>query len=254
MIETTQTWRIGDCVELMREIPAESVDTIITSPPYWGMFKYGGHSYNYMEDQTRDAVTGRFLHGKHSSPSTEFKKGQHWREPKPYWNEEWLFEEYVIKGKAAKQIAQENGCKPNNIHYFLHKFGIQARTMSEIRANKYWGLIGDQNGMYGRCGKNNPHWMGGITPERQAFYASPEWSDVVKLVWKRDGAKCSRCGVRKTDDIEMHIHHIITFAVKDMRCNPIDLMLMCKKCHNWIHSKKNIEGAFLAQPLEESLR
>ena len=34
MIPTTQTWRIGDCVELMREMPAESVDLIVTDPPY----------------------------------------------------------------------------------------------------------------------------------------------------------------------------------------------------------------------------
>lgn len=37
------TWRIieGDCIEAMRELPDESVQTCITSPPYWGLRDYG---------------------------------------------------------------------------------------------------------------------------------------------------------------------------------------------------------------------
>ena len=41
MIHTTQEYQIGDNVELMREMPAESIDTIVTSPPYWGLRDYG---------------------------------------------------------------------------------------------------------------------------------------------------------------------------------------------------------------------
>lgn len=38
---TQQIYKIGDNIELMREMPAESIDTIITSPPYWGLRDYG---------------------------------------------------------------------------------------------------------------------------------------------------------------------------------------------------------------------
>lgn len=38
---TTQEWRIGDCIELMRGLDDECIDTIITSPPYWGLRDYG---------------------------------------------------------------------------------------------------------------------------------------------------------------------------------------------------------------------
>ena len=47
----------------------------------------------------RNLETGRFLTGNHYSPDTEFKKGQHWRNYKPYWNKEWLYNEYIIKEK-----------------------------------------------------------------------------------------------------------------------------------------------------------
>jgi DNA modification methylase len=37
------TWRIlqGDCREVLRALPAESVQTCVTSPPYWGLRAYG---------------------------------------------------------------------------------------------------------------------------------------------------------------------------------------------------------------------
>ena len=38
---STQTWKIGDCIELMQELDDEYVDVIITSPPYWGLRDYG---------------------------------------------------------------------------------------------------------------------------------------------------------------------------------------------------------------------
>lgn len=36
-----QECRIGDALKLTKEIPRESIDTIITSPPYWGLRDYG---------------------------------------------------------------------------------------------------------------------------------------------------------------------------------------------------------------------
>lgn len=32
---------VGDCIEVMRSMPANSVDCVVTSPPYWGLRDYG---------------------------------------------------------------------------------------------------------------------------------------------------------------------------------------------------------------------
>ncbi len=37
MIKTTQTYKIGNSLELLTELPENYIDCIITSPPYWGM-------------------------------------------------------------------------------------------------------------------------------------------------------------------------------------------------------------------------
>ena len=115
---------------------------------------------------------GQFIAGIRSSPETEFKKGCHWREPKPYWDRDWLYTEYVINQRSAADIAIDFDCNENNIMYFLKKHKIETRTMSETRAVKHWGLSGEQNAMYGKRGTEVPSWKGGCTPERQAFYSS----------------------------------------------------------------------------------
>ena len=32
---------LGDCTEVMRGWPADSIDLVVTSPPYWGLRDYG---------------------------------------------------------------------------------------------------------------------------------------------------------------------------------------------------------------------
>src|SRR5688572_2491626 len=104
-----------------------------------------------------------------------FKKGTHWRKPKPHWKREWLFNEYVTNGRSAKEIAHDVGCKENNILYWLAKHRIPRRTMVEVRQVKHWGVDGAENWMFGRCDEANPNWKGGISPERQKQYARAMW-------------------------------------------------------------------------------
>jgi hypothetical protein len=185
---------------------------------------------------------GRFKKGYRSHPETEFHKGEHWREKKPFWERDWLYTEYIEKFRSAKEIAEQFEVTEGAILFWLRKHKIKAREMSEIRAKKHWGLCGEQNGMYGRNGKENPHWLGGITPDRQAFYESEEWKRVCSYIWERDKATCQKCGGK---DIKMHIHHIVSFAVKELRSEPTNLIILCYKCHRWVHSKKNTEKEFI---------
>jgi DNA modification methylase len=42
MMPVTITTLIGDCREMLKTLESESVHTVVTSPPYWGMRNYGG--------------------------------------------------------------------------------------------------------------------------------------------------------------------------------------------------------------------
>ena len=204
----------------------ESVQMCCTSPPYWGPALDFNPQYGYT------CSTMRQKNGC-------FGKGYTYREPKVFWNKRWLEKEYRLEQKAATQIANEQDWNENTIYYWLKKHGIEIRAMAEIRKIKKWGLSGKVNGMYGRTGKTNPNWKGGVAPERQELYSSEEWSKAVSFVWKRDTAACQVCFVSGgRGKIQLHIHHIKSFALhSELRCNVKNLILVCKPCHNKLHSR-----------------
>jgi mannose-6-phosphate isomerase-like protein (cupin superfamily) len=190
---------------------------------------------------------GRFLKGVSYSVETQFKKGQHWREKKPYWDKDWLINQYLTLKKSSQQIASEQGCGDHNIQYFLKKHKIPTRSVSEVRKIQHWGSIGADNPMFNRKGELSPNWKGGISLERQAFYSSSEWKSVCRLVWKRDNYSCKRCLIKSDQGVPFHIHHIVSFKNKELRSDPKNLLLMCEVCHHWIHSKKNVDGKYVEQ-------
>lgn len=184
---------------------------------------------------------GRFVKGEHASPATEFKPGEHWREHRPYWDQAWLRWEYLLCGKSSSEIARQFGVTPANIIYWLKKHGIPRRTTSEVRQLKYWGASGKDNPMYGMRGKDSPNWKGGCTPERQACYHSAEWHRASLIVRRRDKEICQRCGITSA----LHIHHIASFAITELRAEPTNLVLLCQKCHAWVHGSENVEREYI---------
>ena len=181
--------------------------------------------------------------------SGQFKKGQHWREHVVFREKDWLIENYVLKKRSTGEIAQEFGVTDAAILFWLRKHGIQRRTVSEARDIKHWGLSGPDNPMWNRLGELNPRWLGGVTAERQAFYASQEWKSACSEVWKRDKETCQRCGLVHADDpcVPFHIHHVTSFSVKELRAEVSNLLLVCEPCHQWIHSRRNVNREYLQE-------
>lgn len=179
----------------------------------------------------------------------QFVKGSHWRPEQPFRDKEWLQKHYIELEQSASEIAAMFGVTDGAIHFWLHKHGIPRRSISEARKVKHWGASGIDNPMWNRRGEKNPRWLGGVTPERQAFYTSEEWREACKFVWKRDNATCVRCGLQREDagDMPFHIHHIKSFADKELRAEPSNLVLVCEVCHLFIHSKKNTTHEYLSQ-------
>lgn len=192
---------------------------------------------------------------------------------------EWLEGEYIGKGKDAYQIGREIGRNGKRVWEWLKFYGIPTRprghnadqnlvrdgstfkgknhsrqSVEKIKAS--W--VGRDISAYANNGahiaslapEDHPSWKGGITPERQAVYASQEWADAVKAVWARDNAICQRCGKRhntKTARGTFHIHHIVSFQDRLKRCDPDNLILLCRECHYWVHSRENVNNDFIKE-------
>jgi hypothetical protein len=192
---------------------------------------------------------------------------------------EWLQNEYISKKRTCNDIAKELSKDPKTIWAWLKKYNIPTRPRgghsssgSFKKGTSLWigkkhkqetkdkirnARLKDGHVPYLKNGvhwlkntnsENHPNYKGGLSPERQSFYCSMEWIDVVKKVWKRDNAICQNCG--KCHNTEknrgnFHIHHIVSFQIKELRSDLSNLVLLCKECHRWVHSKKNINKKFI---------
>lgn len=54
------TIHVGDCIEVLRKLPADSVHCCVTSPPYWGLRDYGVEGQIGLED-TLDAFVAKMV-------------------------------------------------------------------------------------------------------------------------------------------------------------------------------------------------
>ena len=204
---------IGDCLDVLAELPAGSVQCCVTSP---------------------------------RKSNGQFIKGTHWRPRRRHWDKDWLTEQYVALGRSTGDIARECECTDENILHWLRKHGIPRRNVSEARALKYWGLVGEANGMHGRTGASNPRYVDGSAPERQRLYVQGTGRAFLRAVLARDNYCCVRCYAGSTGSKSLHVHHLTPWAGnKSLRFCMDNVVTLCRECHNWVHSKKNVDVEFI---------
>ncbi len=201
-------------------------------------------------------------------------KAQSQRRAKPV-SREWLVQKYQIEGLGCPEIARLVGRNSKRVFDWLIDFGIPTRPRgSDIRQQFKPGVAlflgkthsaksrlkisesnkgkpkkpkGEKHHWAGVVGENHPRWNGGATPERQSFYSSQEWKRACVAVWQASDAKCQRCGAdsRTKTGAAFHVHHVVSFRVRELRADPSNLKLLCAPCHRWVHSKSNLNRDFL---------
>jgi HNH endonuclease len=204
-------------------------------------------------------------------------KWQIFQREKLGYTKEWLCYQYFELGKNCNEIAKEIKRDGKTVWYWFSGYGIE---INKRGVNYKENLVLDGSTFLGKKHKesskekirqarlrdghvpylqNGVHWLrnegnispnykGGISPERQAFYSSEEWANAVKAVWQRDNAICQNCQKNHNgsrNEGAFHIHHIISFKSKEHRSNVDNLVLLCKSCHNWVHSRKNVNKKFI---------
>jgi len=192
---------------------------------------------------------------------------------------DWLRKKYVVEGLSTYDIGKLVGRDPKRIHDKLRDFGIPTRPrgmnlkgednyMSRPGVkNPFAGkkhskatrevlrkkasvpkpyLRGRGNGMSGRCGPLNPRFVDGSSPERQRTYASGVWKEMLRRIYKRDGHACLRCGSRGTGARGLHAHHVKPWAGNEaLRFDENNIVTLCRKCHEWVHSRKNKKNEYI---------
>lgn len=195
------------------------------------------------------------------------------------YTKEWLIDQYFNRGKDCNKIAKEIGKDGKTVWNWFSGYGIEINKrgsyyernlildgstfkgknhkqstkdkMRDIRLKDGHVPYLNKDGVHwlkGVTGKGHPSFKGGLTPERQSVYSSEKWCEAVKEVWKRDNATCQNCGKHHNTEKNrgnFHIHHIISFQIKEYQTDSNNLILLCKECHKWVHSKNNINQKFI---------
>lgn len=177
----------------------------------------------------------------------QFLKGTHWRTEASHWDPDWLRHQYETLGRSAGDIAADAGVTDGAIHYWLHKHGIRRRSVAEARAIKHWGVSGAANPMHGKTGTANHRYIDGSSPDRQRMYSQGKGREFLRLILARDGYQCRRCGAGKTGPKSLHVHYVKPWAGNEaLRFSEANAITLCRACHCWVHSKKNVAREFIA--------
>lgn len=209
------------------------------------------------------------------------------RRPRIRPSAEWLRDQYEVQGRDCVQISKDLGIDGKTAWKWVRAAGIETRKRGFGHPQNYFvkgqcggelnahfghrhsaevrAIVGKasrdrgavpylRNGVHylqGQPASNNPNWRGGITPERQAFYRTPEWKECVKIVWRRDDAICRHCQLdfRTVDRqiISFDLHHVDSFSIVERRADPDNVVLLCETCHYWTHSRANTARLFLGE-------
>ncbi|MEN6571392.1 MAG: HNH endonuclease [Anaerolineaceae bacterium] len=202
-----------------------------------------------------------------------------WQSRQKPVDKDWLYQKYIIEKLSTYDIAKIVHRNPKRVYEWIADFGIETRKRGENLhgqdngwaqegyVNPFAGkkhnentrrilsqkaskpkpyLMGKNNGMYGRRGQANPHFVDGSSPERQRIYASSEWRSIIRQVYQRDGYRCVRCGATKKGYRSIQAHHIKPWAGNpEMRFDLSNIVTLCHDCHNWVHSNANVDREFI---------
>jgi 5-methylcytosine-specific restriction endonuclease McrA len=182
-----------------------------------------------------------------------------------------LISEYEIKRRNPSRIAIIYHSTNEHVRELFGDFGIQLHSTvanggsfrgrkhtpetkkkihdARIRDGHVPYLKGGVHWLRGKKGAEHPSYRGGSTPERQVFYSTPEWIECAKAIRKRDLNTCQRCNRKALpkERTSFHIHHIDSFTIKSRRLAHDNLILLCRDCHLWVHSKKNASRELLGK-------
>lgn len=191
---------------------------------------------------------GRFIKGYHSSPKTEFKKGQNKGIPrteevkqkislankgKPSWIKGMTFKEAY--GDRAEEIRNKQDIKrslklrgrkhsPETIlKMSIAKLGkkksketkrkmslaVTGRKHSEKTKRKLSDYFTDKPNFKIR-GDKSPSWKGGITPLVEIIRHSLEFKQWRKTIFERDNYLCQKCFIKRK---YLHPHHKKLFSI-----------------------------------------
>jgi len=140
-------------------------------------------------------------------------------------------------------MASATGVPPGNVEQILRNAGVPKRPNPAIGTKRPHTKH--------RRGPDCPNYIDGSFAERRRTLSkwnrSKEYKTLRAGCFGRDNHTCQQCGLQTHEKGVLCAHHIEPWAGNDpaSRKKLENLVTLCQKCHNWVHSKANTEKKFL---------
>ncbi len=155
--------------------------------------------------------------------------------------EQYLKNEYLVKGKSVKVISTENGWYPGTVLRWLVYYGITRRPQNMYKRTIEWRqrMSEAKKKANNWSGESNPNWKGGISREmhgQRATGSVKSWRHWVKV---KDDFICQKCGIDgKTvcrtchAKPRLHADHIKSWKdYPELRYDVSNGRTLCEDCH-----------------------
>lgn len=120
---------IGDALEMLRTLPGESVQCVVTSPPYWGLRDYGVEGQIGLES-TPEQYVARIV--------------EVFREVKRVLRDDGTL--WLNLGDSYARTPEKGGSGPNGKHDFIPSYGNARKIIAEsARSGSSDGMVGRAN-------------------------------------------------------------------------------------------------------------
>lgn len=197
--------------------------------------------------------------------------GQVHPEQFPWNDEDFIYEEYIVKQRTRGDIAEELGCSKATITNACERFGFEINreerqsTHAELTDEKWLrekyeqsgaptiadsigcsahavycaldrhGIETDDRHLDLPSGEEHPKWKGG-----HEYNRGHTWPEQREKALERDDYKCQRCRMSNAEheaeySQELHVHHIVRYGDFDdhKRANRLtNLITLCRPCHD----------------------
>lgn len=149
-----------------------------------------------------------------------------------YRQKDWLYEQYVMKKRYLKDIAQDADTVDSTILVWVRRFNFPIITLSERHKDiKFWGKFNEagRNREYPK-GEKHPNYISVKSRNFKQIYNSVEFNLWKKAIHERDGYTCRGCN-KKLGILDAH--HILPVRNFPNLAYAIDNGIsLCHSCHS----------------------
>lgn len=243
----------GDVIEVLKTLPDECVDCVVTSPPYWGLRDYGTVMWEGGNPECDHVEKEQLKQGNSGGLSNcPLESGE-----QPSTHSSTIQYKEICPKCGAKRIDKQIGLEKTPEEYVAKMVEIFREVRRVLKNNgTMWLILGDSYAGGGRAGNDGIQKWGGIEKSYECKYGPPQTiptglksKDLVGIPWRVAFALQSN-GWWLRQDIIWEKPNSMPESVTDRCTKSHEYIFLLTKNKNYYFDNESIKekGVYLGSP------